>query len=67
VLSGWEEASGGPANDRAGWDVVAAPSSPPDLVEWLPVFHEQGRADLDRAVTTARRDAFLAAAMQELG
>lgn len=67
VLEGWRGAADAPDIDVAWWDVVAALSTPPDLVAWLPNLHAQGRTDLDAATVNARRDAFLAAALRALG
>ena len=62
ILDGW----GDPPPDLARWDIIAALSTPADLVEWLPIMHDQGRTDLDAATLTARRDGFLAEAMARL-
>jgi aminoglycoside phosphotransferase (APT) family kinase protein len=63
VLDGWTSARGHPAGDVAYWDVVAAVATPPDLAEWLPFWHDQGRVDLDVRTITGRRDKFLRAAL----
>jgi aminoglycoside phosphotransferase (APT) family kinase protein len=63
VLLGWTDAHGIPAANVAWWDLVAALSTPPDLMMWLPNFHHQGRRDLDLATVTDRRDAFLRIAL----
>jgi aminoglycoside phosphotransferase (APT) family kinase protein len=63
VTVGWEEFQGTRALNVAWWDLVACMSTPPDMAMWLPNFHHQGRADLDIATVTKRRDAFLAAAL----
>ena len=67
VLAGWEEWHGAPAADTSWWDLIAVTCSPPDLRLWLPNFHDQGRLDLDLATVTSRRDAFLTAALRDLG
>jgi Ser/Thr protein kinase RdoA (MazF antagonist) len=67
VLAGWQEWHGAPAAGTSWWDLIAVTCSPPDLRLWLPNFHSQGRRDLDLATVTSRRDAFLAAALRELG
>lgn len=67
VLAGWQRASGRALQAMAYWDVVAALSTPPDLAAWVPVFRREGRGDLDAATLTARRDAFLRAALGRLG
>jgi aminoglycoside phosphotransferase (APT) family kinase protein len=67
VLAGWEERHGAPAADTSWWDLIAVTCSPPDLRLWLPNFHDQGRPDLDLTTVTSRRDAFLTAALRDLG
>ncbi|MFD2419508.1 phosphotransferase family protein [Amycolatopsis pigmentata] len=66
VLTGWQERAGRVLEDVAYWDVVAALSTPPDLTAWQLTIHDQGRDDLDGAVLTARRDAFLRVALDRL-
>jgi aminoglycoside phosphotransferase (APT) family kinase protein len=68
VLAGWEQAAGRPAENVAYWDVTAALCTVADVGRLLPgdVLGELGRQDLDRATLTARRDAFLTAALHEL-
>lgn len=66
VLDGWERARGAAAEAVPYWDVVAALSTPADMAVWVPNFHAQGRDDLDTATVTARRDDFLARALEEL-
>ena len=66
ILRGWEAEAGRPARDVPYWDVVASLSSPPDM-GWFPEsMTAQGRPDLTREVMLDRRDAFLAAALDEL-
>ncbi|MEV6864706.1 aminoglycoside phosphotransferase family protein [Streptosporangium subroseum] len=66
VLEGWQEAIGRQADDLAYWDVIAALSTPTDMIEWLPTIHEQGRIDLNAQTLTDRRDAFLRTALDRL-
>jgi hypothetical protein len=66
VAVGWKEQFGDAPELLAYWDVVSCLSAPADLNFWLPNFHAQGRTDLDITTVTARRDAFLAAALSEL-
>jgi aminoglycoside phosphotransferase (APT) family kinase protein len=66
VLAGWESAWGAQVQDAAHWDLVAALSSPPDLNDWLPNFHAQGRGDLTLATVTERRDRFMDLALDQL-
>lgn len=49
-------AAGRAVDGMAYWDVVAALSTPPDVVEWVTTIRDQGRGDLDGATLTARRD-----------
>jgi phosphotransferase family enzyme len=66
VATGWEEELGGPPELLAYWDAVSCLAGPADLAYWLPNFHAQGRTDLSMTTVTARRNAFLAAALAEL-
>jgi Ser/Thr protein kinase RdoA (MazF antagonist) len=66
VLEGWQRAAGRPADAMAYWDLVAALTTPADMGQWLPVAHQYGRADLDQATLTDRRDTFLRAALDQL-
>jgi aminoglycoside phosphotransferase (APT) family kinase protein len=68
VLAGWQQAAGRPAEHVAYWDVAAALCTVGDMAYCLPgdVLIELGRPDLDAAILTARRDAFLAAALDQL-
>ncbi len=68
VLAGWQQAAGRRAEHVAYWDVAAALCTVDDMAYCLPadLLGEHGRPDLDAAVLTARRDAFLAAALDEL-
>lgn len=66
VLTGWEQAAGGPASDVAYWDVVAALSTPPDMGWFASAIQEQGRPDLDQPTLFARREVFLREALGRL-
>ena len=67
ILRGWEAEAGRPATDVPYWDAVAALASPPDM-GWFPASMAlQGRPDLTREVMLERRDAFLDAALGQLG
>jgi hypothetical protein len=54
VLEGWQLASGRDAGPLAYWDLVAALNTPADLTRWAPGLRG----------ATARRDAFLRAALK---
>ena len=56
VATGWAQTSRRPVVDLAYWDLVAALTSPIDLVEWLPNLQRLGRPDLDAATMAARRE-----------
>ena len=66
IVAGWKEEFGKPPDQLAYWDVMSCLAAPADLSYWLSNFHAQGRTDLDITTVTARRDAFLAAALHEL-
>lgn len=67
VLDGWQRESGREATDVPYWDAVAALHTPTDLQDWgLPVFDEEGN-QLGSGARTERRDAFLRAALEQLG
>jgi aminoglycoside phosphotransferase (APT) family kinase protein len=66
VLDGWRAKTGAVAPDVAYWDVVASLSTPPDVGLWIPNAVDQGRPDLDGPTLNARRDEFLAAALNRL-
>jgi aminoglycoside phosphotransferase (APT) family kinase protein len=68
VLAGWQQAAGRPAEHVAYWDAAAALCTVGDMSYCLPgdMLGEAGRPDLNAALLTARRDAFLAAALDEL-
>ena len=58
----------GPAEHVAYWDAAAALCTVGDMGDCLPgdLLGEVGRPDLNAALLTARRDAFLAAALDKL-
>jgi aminoglycoside phosphotransferase (APT) family kinase protein len=68
VLAGWQQAAGRPAGHVAYWDAAAALCTVGDMGHCLPgdLLGEVGRPDLNAALLNARRDAFLAAALDEL-
>jgi aminoglycoside phosphotransferase (APT) family kinase protein len=68
VLAGWQQAAGRPAEHVAYWDVAAALCTVGDMAYCLPpdLLGEHGRPDLNATLLTARRDAFLAAALDQL-
>lgn len=67
IVAGWERASGQRVKNLAYWDLVAALNTSADMSAFLPTMHQAGRADLDGPLLTARRDAFLQAAIDRLG
>ncbi|HEY3504984.1 MAG TPA: aminoglycoside phosphotransferase family protein [Actinocatenispora sp.] len=67
VRAAWEDTRGRPADDVPYWDAVAALNQPGDLATFAPVMHDQGRTDLTGHLLNERRDAFLRAALAELG
>jgi aminoglycoside phosphotransferase (APT) family kinase protein len=68
VLAGWQQAAGRPAEHVAYWDAAAALCTVGDMDYCLPgdLLGEVGRPDLNAELLTARRDAFLAAALDDL-
>jgi aminoglycoside phosphotransferase (APT) family kinase protein len=68
VLAGWQQAAVRPAEHVAYWDVAAALCTVGDMAYCLPgdLLGDHGRSDLNATLLTARRDAFLAAALDEL-
>lgn len=64
ILEGWEREFGMPATNVAYWDAVTALNSP-TVLDGYPGYDDQGRP-LDAAAVTARRDAFLRAALDRL-
>jgi aminoglycoside phosphotransferase (APT) family kinase protein len=69
LLAGWEQAAGCAAENVAYWDVAAALCTVGDMAYCLPddLVNELSRPDLHAALLTARRDAFLRAALNPLG
>jgi aminoglycoside phosphotransferase (APT) family kinase protein len=66
ILGGWRQASGREPEHVAYWDVVAALTTVGDMAQCLPPLLDHHRADLDARILTARRDAFLSAALSQL-
>jgi aminoglycoside phosphotransferase (APT) family kinase protein len=68
VLAGWQQAAGRSAEHVAYWDAAAALCTVGDMSYCLPgdMLDEVGRPDLNAELLTARRDAFLAAALDRL-
>jgi aminoglycoside phosphotransferase (APT) family kinase protein len=68
VLAGWQQAAGRRAEHVPYWDVAAALCTVGNMAHCLPheLLGELGRPDLNAAILTARRDAFLAAALDQL-
>jgi aminoglycoside phosphotransferase (APT) family kinase protein len=66
VLAGYESAIGHPAADVAYWDVAGALATPPTMGWFVQTIVGQGRTDLDPPTLLARRDAFLAAALDSI-
>jgi hypothetical protein len=64
VLDGWQRESGREATDVPYWDAVAGVTTPTEI-DRLPGFDDRGRP-LDASAMTARRDAFLRAALDRL-
>lgn len=65
VLDGWQRERGREALHVPYWDAVAALQTPADWDGWEPGFDEQGNP-LAAPALTARRDAFLRAALDRL-
>lgn len=63
VLAGWEAEAGRRAENVAYWDMVAGLNTPADMRPYELSMRQAGRADLDGATLTTRRDSFLAAAL----
>lgn len=66
ILAGWQQASGQEPGHVAYWDAVAALTTVGDMAQCLPPLPDYGRPDLDTQILTARRDAFLHAALDQL-
>jgi aminoglycoside phosphotransferase (APT) family kinase protein len=67
VLSGWEEQAGRTAPDVPYWDLVAALATPPDMAWVAPTIADQGRPDITGDLLNERREAFLLAALTDMG
>ena len=63
VLDGWRLAAGREPEQVAYWDVVAALTTVGDMAQCMPPLLDHHRSDLDAPILTARRDAFLSAAL----
>ena len=66
ILAGWRQRAGRPPEHVAYWDIAAALCTVGDMARCLPPLADHGRRDLDAPTLTARRDEFLAAALQRL-
>jgi aminoglycoside phosphotransferase (APT) family kinase protein len=66
VLAGYESAIGGAAADVAYWDIAGGLATPPTMDWFVQTIAAHGRADLDPPTLLARRDAFLAAALDRI-
>jgi aminoglycoside phosphotransferase (APT) family kinase protein len=66
ILLGWQQSIGRPADYVAYWDVVAALGTVGDMKDCMPPLLDHGRTDIDAPTLTARRDPFLAAALDRL-
>lgn len=66
VLDGWRQAASRKPEHVAYWDVVAALTTVGDLAHCMPPLLDHHRSDLDAPTLTARRDAFLSAALASL-
>jgi len=68
ALAGWQQAADRQAEHVPYWDVAAALCTVRDMADCLPgdLVGELGRPDLNAAILAARRDAFLAAALDQL-
>lgn len=66
VLDGWRHAAGREPEHVAYWDVVAALTTVGDMAQCMPPLSDHHRANLDAPTLTARRDAFLRAALTTL-
>ena len=66
ILGGWRQAAGREPEHVAYWDVVAALTTVGDMAQCLPPLLDHHRPDLDARILTARRDAFLRAALSQL-
>jgi aminoglycoside phosphotransferase (APT) family kinase protein len=63
VLDGWRQAAGREPEQVAYWDIVAALTTVGDMAQCMPPLPDHHRPDLNAHILTARRDAFLTAAL----
>lgn len=66
ILNGWRQVTGRAAEHVAYWDVVAALCTVADMTHCMPPLQDHDRSDLDARTLTARRDAFLSTALDQL-
>jgi aminoglycoside phosphotransferase (APT) family kinase protein len=66
ILHGWREAAGRPPEHVPYRDLVAALTTVGDMARCMPPLPDHHRPDLDARTLTARRDAFLSAALAQL-
>jgi aminoglycoside phosphotransferase (APT) family kinase protein len=66
ILDGWRQAAGREPENVAYWDIVAALTTVGDMAQCMPPLADHHRPDLDAPILTARRDAFLRAALTQL-
>lgn len=66
ILDGWRQAAGQEPEHVAYWDIVAALTTVGDMAQCVPPLLDHHRPDLDAPMLTARRDAFLSAALTQL-
>lgn len=62
-LDHYERASGTRMEEPAFWDLVAIARALPDVVIWLPGYHDLGRRDITPAVMRERHQTFIAQAL----
>jgi aminoglycoside phosphotransferase (APT) family kinase protein len=66
ILEGWREAASREPPNIAYWDIVAALTTVGDMAQCLQPLLDHHRPDLDAPTLTARRDAFLDNALNQL-
>jgi aminoglycoside phosphotransferase (APT) family kinase protein len=66
ILDGWRQAAGREPEHVAYWDLVAALTTVGDMAQCMPPLPGQHRRGLGARILTARRDAFLSAALTQL-
>jgi aminoglycoside phosphotransferase len=66
VLLGWQTAVDREAADLEYWDLVAALSTPPDMIEFVAPIQDHGRTDLGATALARHRDTFLRDALDRL-